>query len=230
MYAQNGPFVIRQEYGFANPVGTLATRFKPSRSLGIAIGKETSETATWMGRIEYFRLNDPNYEKLSYSRIIQPYKKEYFLTFPMKNIQMELEVIGLSVEMQHKLFTRQYAEIKLVGGFGIYRWNFKRGSYRDSLTADIPIGDTSATTKKETVDVFSMTSNSQQDWSGGLYAGVEGAFSFYDPVWFTFSANYKNILGELWPALKIGMENVSGLQMAEYKIGVMIKINPPRLK
>ncbi|MBI5727768.1 MAG: hypothetical protein HY965_07940 [Ignavibacteriales bacterium] len=226
LYPQGKPFIVREEYGFVNPIGTLAKRFKPVNSLSIAVGKETSENTTWLGRIDYSRMSDPNYTELTYTRKIQPYKIEYTLTFPVNSIQMELETFGITAEMQYKIFAAPFAEVKVLAGFGLFRWNFKRGTYKDSLTADIPIGDTSATTKKEIVDVFNLTANSQQDWSGGFYTGFDAAFKLYNPVWFTVSAHYKNILGELWPALKIGLENVSGLQMAEYRMGIMIKIDP----
>jgi hypothetical protein len=44
--------------------------------------------------------------------------------------------------------------------------------------------------------------------------------SVMDPVCLTVGADYRLIVTELWPALDLDMENVSGLQSVSFRAGI----------
>jgi len=62
------------------------------------------------------------------------------------------------------------------------------------------------------------------DWSGFANIGFNADFIITENILFTVSTTYKLIATELWPALSLGMENVSALQMFEIRAGVKIKL------
>lgn len=222
--AQDNGFFIREEAGYLQPIGTLHQRFMGTTVEAVAFGKKINENTTWIGRIEYFRFTELNKDKLYYTRTIKPYSKEYLFRLPLDKLSMDLEGAGLTAEMQKDIYNNSFFQSRLSLGFGIYRWQSYRSGYKDSVYASIPDNDTLTSTKLKLVEGFNVPSLVQQDWSGGFYAGAEIGIEIADPLWLTASAHYKVIVGELWAALKMDMENVSGMQMAMFKVGLSLRL------
>jgi hypothetical protein len=124
---------------------------------------------------------------------------------------MDLKAFGASIQADYSFFKNSFLESKINVGFGIYKWNFSRGSYTDSLFAP----DTAGVNKLQ--ELLKVPSLDQEDWSGTFNVGLQLDVQIFDPVWFGISANYKNILGELWSTLKLDFENVASMQMIELK-------------
>lgn len=197
------------------PAGSLSTRFKPAAGASIEIGKEVSEDWTWTGKIEYFKYDRLNSDKLFVTRSV---KVDYFdkrFQIPLPKLKMSLEVTGLTANAAYNLYSNNFIRTDLEFGFGVYRWFNKRGEYRDSLYAD-----TSGTGGLKLAQVANVSESNQEDWSGGLNLGFGVNVNIYKPVSFYASANYKVIIGELWPALALDLENVSSMQMFELRVGL----------
>lgn len=204
-------YVAGADAGVLMPFGSLSNRFKPAVVYNVFWGQETSANWTWTGNFEYVKFTKQNDSKLYVTRMLNDVNYSY----PMPAKMMTLEIAGLSVNAGCKLFENSLLRANLNFGFGIYNWTYKRNAYSDSLfTPD---------TAHSLVTAISLADNKQQDWSGGFNIGVGADVKIIDPVFLNVSCNYKAVIGELWPALDIDLENVSVFQMFEIKAGVTVK-------
>ena len=132
---------------------------------------------------------------------------------------MMLELIGGSADVRFRLVDAGFLKADLGLGFGMFRWRALRGAFQDSLYAD-----TTGTGSRDLIAVVNVPALSQQDWSGGLSAGLDVDMPVVDAVSVWLSARFKLIAGELWPSLDLDLENVSTLQMMDLKLGVRVDL------
>jgi len=216
IYPQNNRFVVTAGGSYLVPIGTLGDRLKPTAGGSIGFGQEVSKTWTWIGKFEYFKFTKVNAEKLFIKRKITTNNVEKEYTIPIPKLVMDLETGGLSVNAVVKVADYDYLVANINAGFGIYNWRSMRSEYYDSLYV---AGDSSSMIFAGYLDV---PAKEQMDWSGGITAGVNVDVSIYGPLWLGVGANYKVIMGELWPTLKLDLENVSGFQMGEVYAGLKV--------
>lgn len=218
--AQDRPFIAGAEGSYFTPIGKLGERFQNTAGFSVYAGKQTSDRTTWLGRFEYFKYDQVNKEKMEISQeILVGINKKKF-SAKLTQIKMDLEVAGLSVNMKSTIFDAGFMKTSLDLGFGFYRWTFHRQAH-DSIMVDS--SGTAGVNKFFTL-LQSAPPATQQDWSGGFSAGLEMDIAVAGPVWITLAGNYKNIVGELWPALALNMENVSTFQMLDLRAGVRVKL------
>lgn len=218
LLAQN-KFIIGAGGNYNMPVGTLADRMKGNIGGWLYAGKQISDDWTWVGKFEYFKLDEVNEDKMN--KIIETNVdgSTQQLSFPLPGIEMELTVAGFTAEAKYKLFKTDLFETDLNLGFGFYYWNYDRGSYSDSLFAD-----TTGSGDLVIIDIINVPALNQKDWSGGLNAGLDFNINIFEPVWLNLSANYKLIIAELWPTLDLNLENVSGLQFFDFRAGINLRL------
>ncbi|MGE5402143.1 MAG: hypothetical protein ACM3S2_17225 [Ignavibacteriales bacterium] len=219
--AQTKPVIAGVEGAYFMPIGKLNERFKPTYGGAFYIGVQTSPKWTWLGKAEYLKFDKVNPERMSLARKITIDGNDQMVTFPIKNLKMDLDVAGLTIDTKYNLIRTDYFETNIDAGFGIYRWTFHRNSM-DSLSADV-----SALSNKTKTAYYSLKKAiaiSQQDWNGGFNAGIEFIVTPIQPVSISFTAAYKNIVGELYPSLELDMDNVSTFQMFDLKAGLRIKL------
>lgn len=218
LFAQKNSLILEVNGNYILPTGPLADRFNGTFGGSFLIGKQVSDNWTWLGKFEYFKLTDLNEDKLvrkvnyDYNNLTQTAE------IPLSKLDMELIVAGLSVEARMKIISTNYFESDLNLGFGFLYWENKRGGYFDSLFV-APNDSTQIL-----VDVLQVPSQSQMDWSGAINFGLNLSIKLFEPVWFSTSANYKLIIGELWPALSLDIENVSGMQLFDFRTGFQIRL------
>lgn len=198
-------------FSYLSPVGELKNRFSPGYSTSAFFTKEVSAKWSWSGKFEYVIFDKLNEDKMFVNREYLIGTQQKTFTYPIKSLRMDLKAYGAAVQADYYLLRDSWYETKLNLGFGVYYWKFSRGSYSDSLIAP----DTAGVNKLQ--EVLAVPSLDQEDWSGTFNVGVELGVQVFDPVWFSVSANYKNILGELWSTLKLDFENVASMQMIELK-------------
>lgn len=206
-----GKFSAGAGFSYLMPVGELAYRFNPGIGTSVFFSKDVSEVWTWTGKLEYMVFDKINEDNMQMKREILIGTESKTFVYPIKNLKMDLKAYGASVQADYSFFKNSFLESKINIGFGIYKWNFSRGSYTDSLFAP----DTAGVNKLQELLVVPVLD--QEDWSGTFNVGAELDVQIYDPVWFGISVNYKNILGELWSTLKLDFENVASMQMIEFK-------------
>ena len=104
-------------------------------------------------------------------------------------------------------------------GFGVFKWSSLREAFDDTLFVKDDSGN------DVYADYIKVPELTQGEWSGGLNAGINVGMKIFDPVWFTVGTNFKAVIGELWSALALDLENVSTFQMLEIKAGIKINFN-----
>lgn len=196
------------------PSGSLSQRFEPALGGAIYFGKEVSSQWTWTGNIEYFKLDKENRDKLFIKRKIEVGGEEKEFNAALPNLELELEAAGISANAEYKFLSLSLLDARFSFGFGVYRWYNFRSAYRDSV-----FSDTTGNGDLKLLEVLNVVSDSQVDWSGGFNAGLDLNFLLLDPFIINLSGRYKAILGELFPALSLDLENVSTFQMFEIKAG-----------
>lgn len=208
-----GKYFLGATGSYLLPVGGLAERMKPGLGGSFSFGKEVSPDWEWQGKFEYLTLTDVNQEKMvvrnkyTYNNV----EREY--DFPLNGIEMELTAYGATANAFWHVVSTDFFQANLNVGFGVIYWEYSRTAYKDSLYYQ-PTADTTLFGEYINVPAFE-----QNDWSGTFNLGLDFRVRLLEPVWFTVTANYKNIIGELWPFLKLDMENVSTLQFAEIRAG-----------
>jgi|GEM_PF-629062 hypothetical protein len=195
------------------PSGTLHDRFKSTVGESFYLGKSVGDGWSWVGKFEYFKYDKLNEDKLHITRNVTVNDVDTRFEIPLPKLKMSLQVVGLSANAGYEIFNNGTLKTDLEFGFGIYRWFNKRGAYYDSLSVDTGKGNLAL------AQVLEVPEKNQVDWSGGLNFGVGVSVKVYKPIWFYASVNYKLVIGELWPALDLDLENVSTFQMYEIKAG-----------
>lgn len=188
--------------------GSFSDRFEPALGYNFYFGKQTSENWRWSGKFEYMKFDKQN-DEASYIKAVNE-GKEYIYNLP-ENF-MEFTAYGLSANADYKVFSSEILNGYINFCFGIYNWKFNRSAYSDSLYDNNVL-----------IFTANLPENSQSDWSGGFNVGVNADLNIYGPLFLNLGANYKAIIGELWPALAIDMENVSTFQMFDIKASISIK-------
>ncbi|MGE5621314.1 MAG: hypothetical protein ACM3U0_01940 [archaeon] len=219
--AQVKPLIIGAEGAYYMPVGKLNERFKPTAGGAFYLGFQTGERWTWLGKAEYFKMDKVNPDRLSLMREVTLEGSGRSVRFPMEKLKMKLEIAGLSLDTKYNLLSMDFFQANIDAGFGFYRWSFHRNAL-DSLSADVALS--SGGTRTVYYSMKKALAVSQQDWSGGFNAGLELILTPFEPLSFSFTAAYKNIVGELYPALELDMENISTFQMFDLKAGIRIKL------
>lgn len=209
IFAQEEAFIAGAGASMYIPIGTLADRYQSTVGGNVYFGREVSESWSWVGKFEYFKFTKLNGDNLYKSKHVMVKGADLLLP-PLNDLKMDFEAFGLSANAGYKVFANNFMQADLEFGFGIYRWYNKRSEYNAKI-------DTSGTGKTYNLNV---PANDEDDWSAGLNLGLGIDVQVYKPVSFYAAANYKMIVGELWPALALDLENVSSLQMIELKVGL----------
>lgn len=199
------------------PVGSLSKRFvsAPGGSIFFFVNRGTPQ---WGGAIEYIKFSKIT-SALSVNRPVTdtvnnvPVKTYYQSRIP--NIDMSLEMFGATVLARYVVL--QVGDLSLDVGFGagVYWWTFNRNAYYDTIKVQTPKGTRVSA-------ILQVPALEQQDWSGGINAGVNLGFRLADPVVVNLGARYKSIIGELWPTLALDLENVSTFQMLDLRAGISV--------
>jgi len=202
-------------FSYQVPVSSLNNRFLSAAGFFFGVGENNKQRWNWSGTIEYISFGDANAEKFTVTKEVQVNTNNYSFNIPLKNIRVELEIAGLSADVSYKAFDFGFLNTDFSFGFGIYRWySYRSGSF-DSLFVTNP-----ETSQPLLAAVLKVPELTQTDWSGGINLGVEIKIPVYAPFTLYFSPRYKLVIGELWPSLEIGFENISGFQMLDMRAGV----------
>lgn len=218
--AQNKPLIFGAEGAYFNPVGKLHERFNPTNGGAVYAGIQTSEKWKWLCRAEYFKFDKLNDDKLQIMRKLAIDGSEQNVKFPLQGLVMNLDVAGITLDAKYCLIRAGIFEASLDAGFGIYKWKFVREKY-DTVKTSI----TGLNSALQSVSyAINGIRTSQEDISGGFNAGLELVISPMEYFSVTVAGAYRNIIGELYPALEFDMENVSTFQMLDLRAGIRLKL------
>ncbi len=217
--AQDKPIVFGASGGFYHPIGSLGDRFQSTFGGSVFLGKAVSDNWTWTGKLEYFKFSDPNSDNFIVKRQVEVSGETVPFETKLKDLRIELEVVGLAANANYEIFDTELFRTDFKFGFGIYRWFYPRGGYNDTIKV------TSPTNPSASVNIpIVVPAVSQVDWSGGINLGLEFQIKIIEAVSFTMGADYKIIFAEIWPALELGLENISSFQMINGNAGIRIQL------
>lgn len=200
---------------YEQPLGGLNNRFKADIGATIFAGAKTSGDVSWLGSISFANFSKPNYDKLVKQVEVQSGLDKLIYQFPLSNLTMKLKTATLMAEANYEFFRNNLISTNLNVGFGFTNWTYSRERFADSLFAVIP-----GSTNPSKISKLDVPGNSQTDWSGTLKIGLNASITIAEPVEIFALVNYKIIIGELWPALALDIENVSGMQFLQIGLGV----------
>ena len=198
------------------PVGAFANRFENAFGGSFYFGKQLSEKWTWYGKVEYMKFDDLNKDKLVVKRTVLVGNVEAEFTIPLDQLRMNMEIFGVSANADINIFRSEMFEGNVNLGFGLFWWRNFREAFDDTLFVKDNSGNDLF------ADYIKVPELTQGEWSGGINAGANVGVKIFDPVWFTVGANFKAIIGELWSALALDLENVSTFQMFDARAGIKI--------
>lgn len=214
--AQSNSFVAGANSSILFPIGSLSNRFFSTFGGSAFFGKQMNNNWTWCGKLEYFSFEKENSDKLFLTRKFVINEKENTYKLPLPKLSMDLKIAGLSAVANYNIIGTNFFTTDLTFGFGIYYWESTRSSYYDTLRIDTSGGFIDAV-------ILNVPAITQQDWSGGFNLGLDVDVKIVDPIWLNFGANYKVVIGELWAALNLDLENVSTFQMFDLRFGIKAK-------
>jgi hypothetical protein len=171
---------------YVHPAGSLGNWFSPTTaSYGFALSRGGKPGWLTSLRVEKTEFTRGNKCSLTYD-----------------DLDLNLKMYAARLDWRYDPFkNRRHVKPFLTWDIGLYRWYADRGAY------DL--------TDPETGSTIYVPSRNQRDWSwgGGIGAGAE--FSIMKHFGVAVSMKYRIIIGELWPALALDLENVSGFQMID---------------
>jgi hypothetical protein len=200
------------------PVGGLRDRYENSAGGSAYVGQMVNANWTWVGKIDYAqftKLNTPQY-KGTVSYVVG--KTSQALNFPLDAslLSMKLTTTGFIAEAKYNIVRSRLLESNMNFGFGFTYWEQIRKAYTDTIMVDTSVGAVG----KFAGFPFSVVENKQTDWSGTINVGVEAVVKILPSLSVVAGADYKMIIGELWPMLAMHQENVSGMQMIIVRGGI----------
>ena len=216
--AQIQPMIAGAGATYNSPVGSLHGRFKSAVGGMIFAGVQTSPRWTWVGKFEYFELSTLNTDQLFKTVNLQEGGGSQTYRVPLSKLTMNLKAAGFTAEAALSLLKWNSLEASTHVGFGFYTWDNYRGAYYDSLLVQ-----SSVTGKTITIAHLAVPDNRQTDWSGSINAGIDGGLKITEQVWFTAGVDYRLIVGELWQALDLDLESVSGMQTIAIRAGIKVE-------
>lgn len=219
LFAQKDYWSVGANADYYIPMSALGERFKPTLGGSISLGKTTEKNWYWFGQAEYFNMEKGNEDNFKILRNVEVNGSDVPFTLPIDNIVVKFEVGSLSANTEYTMIKTDQFETSAKLGFGIYRWFYSRSGVSDTLYAD-----TTGAGDLVQAAVLNVPAVSQTDWSGGFNAGIAFQIKIYEPVWFYANADYKVIIGEIFPALDLGLENISTFQMLNIKAGIRVRI------
>lgn len=208
-------FFVTAEGKFFVPIGLLTERFKSALGGTFGFGGYVSEEWSWSGHLEYFSFKD-DVSKFKLSKVVTLNNVDKIFTVPLPKLTTDLKVTGLFANANYKFLDFKFLRTNLEFGFGVYYWTSNRSEYFDTLKAD-------NNGNIVNVAIVKVPHRWQEDWSGGFNFGVNCEVRTIEKVWLKFGVNYKAIVGELWPALEIGLENIATFQTIELKAGIKVE-------
>jgi hypothetical protein len=197
------------------PLGTLNHRFLGSAGAMVFAGVEVSPHLTWVGKFEYNEFNTMNISELTKTVTVGQGVSAQQYVLPLPKLTMALKTAGVQAEAHMPMVQTELLSVNGIVGFGFTNWISTRGAYSDSLFVNDP-----STGSPVKVAVLALPSHRQEDWSGTFNLGIDLTVSFADPLSFYAGAGYKLIVGELWQALDLDLENVAGLQSVSLRAGL----------
>ncbi|TFG99626.1 MAG: hypothetical protein E4H13_08685 [Calditrichales bacterium] len=175
---------VSARYQYAIPTAGLNNWFKPStQTYAVEFGFGDVGEWEYAFRFESLLFATPNKERLYYD-----------------DLQVRLEMVSAALE-GHYAFIEPISVFRpfLLWEVGIYRWFSERGAY----TIDDPATDSEV----------EVPFRNQSDWSWGFAAGAGVDMALLESLSFVIDVRYRLVIGELWPALSLELENVSVFQM-----------------
>lgn len=184
---------IKPQYQYIQPVGSLNQWFKGSTtSYALALGWGGSHNWQYSINFEVLPFNEPNKDRLKYD-----------------DLSLKLEITGSSVTGQYFLRPAERGlNPYLLWNIGVYRWFAERGSY--------------IITDENADESILVPGRNQNDWSWGFSIGAGSDIYKFKNLILSTGIKYRIIIAELWPALALDLENVSGMQMLIGKIGISV--------
>lgn len=119
----------------------------------------------------------------------------------VEQFDLALTLTGGSVHVQQRVREVGAVQPYVGGGIGLYYWQEQRAAYDDSFRT-VPALDRPA------------------QWSAGFHAGTGAALALTPQAALDLGVAYHVVLGELWPTINLGLENVSTFQFATVSAGV----------
>jgi hypothetical protein len=217
-FAQGGLLRVTAYGSWNAPIGALSERFlsAPGAVLQFALKQGNPQ---WGGSLEYLEFTRENTEKLSLTRSVTDTASGTDQTYalPLPLLGMSLKAWGVTANASVGIWTDEFIETRVSVGFGIYYWKSFRSEYYDTLKVQSASGPLVA-------EVLAVPENRQEDWSGGFSLGVDLSVRVVHPVSIVAGGRYRAIIGELWPALALDLENVSTFQMVELRAGLSVDL------
>lgn len=212
MLAQDRAVIIGAGPVYHFPAGSMRGRFDGSVGWMLYAGKQINSSWTWTGKFEYVELSNLNESALTMKVTGDVGGVSQTFQVPLTRLSMTFKAAGLSAEATVNILRFPPMEINAHTGFGFTYWEHTRSGYYDSLFVQIP-GSASPVKVAE----LEVPGSQQHDWSGSIHLGVDFSVNAAGPVWFTLGADYRLIIGELWQALDLDIENVSGIQLVSVR-------------
>jgi opacity protein-like surface antigen len=177
---------------FVQPTQGMADRFAGLATGSVGVGQWIGEGLFLEGRIEHYAFSQGT----------------VVFRAPIEGEDVNPDLLGLgldltggAVHVQRSLFSRWGLRPFATGGIGMYHWQERRTAYED---------------EHRSVDALERPSQ----WSAGFHAGLGTEVLVARQVALHAGAHYSVVMGELWPTLALGLENVSTFQFVNVSLGV----------
>ncbi|PIS28282.1 MAG: hypothetical protein COT43_06655 [Candidatus Marinimicrobia bacterium CG08_land_8_20_14_0_20_45_22] len=169
----------------AFPMKNLDSRFMPTTFPTIRFGWKDTEKGKTLFEFAPMTFSKINTEKMYYDSVDQ-----------------YLKIQSAAAGYQQTIFTVfKKIDVAVTGAVTLNKWLYRREPFY--------CRDTNASI------IDTLLEFKQSDWSWGAKAGAVVTFSPVSWIHLGVSAQFHLIIAELWPAMAVRMENVSGLKLSE---------------
>lgn len=180
------------------PTGSFGSQFAGAPSYRLKVGRYTDIDFLWELRLEGVHFDRTNSEALNSL---------------VRDLSLRLDFYGGAAEGTY-FFEGLESSLRpfIAGSAGMYRWFYKRGSH-------YAVGKDAVGSSRLDTTHF-LDEFQQSDWSAGFTVGAGVGVDAATNLELYVDARYGIIIGEIWQALSLELENVSGMQMASVTFGI----------
>jgi opacity protein-like surface antigen len=178
------------------PIFGLNERFDPHATFSVGVGQWMPDALTYV---------EVRYQQYSFGQRDQVTLREDTLrpAYDTSVLGMGLEMRGAGVFMQRSLSAGRAFRPFLLGGITLHHWEESRAEvFDEEIGLNVP-----------------MLERPNQ-WSAGFTGGVGSEFYLMRSAALNVGVNYSIVMGELWPTLALGLENVSTFHYVTAGVGL----------
>jgi opacity protein-like surface antigen len=226
--ADVGSWSVSVNGGYSQPVGELSNWYKGKMNGSVAAIYQARDRVGVEFRLTGLQFDSGSDELGANTTTLQtqtvPGEADYYLV-DFSSLTMEYKHVGVSVSAIYSMAASGNAMPYIMGGLGLYRWNYIRGEWNFPTDQAVPA-------ELGSVEVPEIE---RAEYSFGYNMGAGVSIKVSPQFYLDLSARWEGVFGTLWPTFMIAhdywgprtshpLEQVQPIQSLNLNVGIKVAL------